>query len=222
MLLPSLVLYDQPHPQGEDIITSQDKDLAKKPDCLIIMGTSLKVVGIKRLVKDFIKGIREDQAAARIKAQAASKCLSKPATPSAAARAKKPLDKLPVIFVNKTRPDKEWEGLIDVWIEAECDAFAEGCEKIWRGVRPGDWEVQETLDDCRVGWKQVERAVQEEKGKAVGKSGLLIHLSCIIEADQGCLIGSYAFDTQKEQEPVGIRVKCHQPPRTDYRHPIDA
>ncbi|KAH8086847.1 DHS-like NAD/FAD-binding domain-containing protein [Filobasidium floriforme] len=167
MLLPSLVLYDQPHPQGEEIITSQDKDLAKKPDCLIIMGTSLKVVGIKRLVKDFIKGIREDQAAARIKAQAAAKCLAKPATPSAAARAKKPLDKLPVIFVNKTPPDKEWEGLIDVWIEAECDAFAEGCEKIWRGVRPGDWEVQETLDDCRVGWKQVERAVQGDKGKAV-------------------------------------------------------
>jgi NAD-dependent histone deacetylase SIR2 len=174
MLLPSLVLYDQPHPQGEDIITSQDKDLAKKPDCLIIMGTSLKVVGIKRLVKDFIKGIREDQAAARTKAQAAAKCLSKPATPSAAARAKKPLDKLPVIFVNKTRPDKEWEGLIDVWIEAECDAFAEGCEKVWRGVRPGDWEVQETLDDCRVGWKQIERVVQGDKGKAVGKSGLII------------------------------------------------
>ena len=178
MLLPSLVLYDQPHPQGEDIILAQDKDIAKRPDCLIIMGTSLKVVGIKRLVKDFIKTIRDEQAVASEKARVVlsamsnNKSGSRPLTPAAAAKVKKPLDKLPVIFVNKTRPDKEWEGLVDVWIEAECDAFADGVERVWRGIRPGDWQVQETLDGCQAGWRQAAKVGQGEKeqAKAISES----------------------------------------------------
>lgn len=165
--MPSLVLYDQPHPQGEDIILAQDKDIAKKPDCLIILGTSLKVVGIKRMVKDFIKTIREEQAVVRGKAEAQLLGVGgkgKTLTPTQAARVKKPMDRLPVIFVNKTRPDKEWEPLVDVWIEAECDAFAEGVESVWRAVRPGDWQVQETLDGEKVGWMQVGK-----QGEAMGK-----------------------------------------------------
>ncbi|KAG1828141.1 DHS-like NAD/FAD-binding domain-containing protein [Suillus variegatus] len=48
-LRPAIVLYDEPHPLGDDIGTIQTIDIARKPDMLIIMGTSLK------LVKDFAK-----------------------------------------------------------------------------------------------------------------------------------------------------------------------
>ncbi|KAJ3522571.1 hypothetical protein NMY22_g11837 [Coprinellus aureogranulatus] len=41
-LRPAIVLYDEPHPLGEDIGTIQMADVNKKPDLLIIMGTSMK------------------------------------------------------------------------------------------------------------------------------------------------------------------------------------
>jgi NAD-dependent histone deacetylase SIR2 len=54
-LRPSIVLYDEPHPLGDDIGALQSYDLSRQPDLLLIMGTSLKVHGLKRLVKDFAK-----------------------------------------------------------------------------------------------------------------------------------------------------------------------
>ena len=58
-LRPAIVLYDEPHPLGDDIGTIQTADVARKPDMLIIMGTSLKVHGFKKLVRDFAKAVHE-------------------------------------------------------------------------------------------------------------------------------------------------------------------
>jgi NAD-dependent histone deacetylase SIR2 len=52
-LRPNIVLYNEHHKQGDEIAKTHEKDLKKRPDCLIVMGTSLKIVGVKRLVKDF-------------------------------------------------------------------------------------------------------------------------------------------------------------------------
>ncbi|EIW70370.1 hypothetical protein TREMEDRAFT_16281, partial [Tremella mesenterica DSM 1558] len=54
-LRPSIVLYDEPHPLGDDIGQLQTYDMSRSPDLLLIMGTSLKVHGLKRLVKEFAK-----------------------------------------------------------------------------------------------------------------------------------------------------------------------
>jgi len=54
-LRPAIVLYDEPHPLGDDIGELQSYDLTRSPDLLLIMGTSLKVHGLKRLVKEFAK-----------------------------------------------------------------------------------------------------------------------------------------------------------------------
>lgn len=54
-LRPAIVLYDEPHPLGDDIGELQSYDLSRSPDLLLIMGTSLKVHGLKRLVKEFAK-----------------------------------------------------------------------------------------------------------------------------------------------------------------------
>ena len=56
-LRPSIVLYDEQHPLGDDIGDLQTYDLSRNPDLLLIMGTSLKVHGLKRVVKEFAKTV---------------------------------------------------------------------------------------------------------------------------------------------------------------------
>jgi len=58
-LLPNIVLYNDPtpHPSTSNTTTVISADLARKPDLLLIFGTSLKVHGIKKLVRDFAKQV---------------------------------------------------------------------------------------------------------------------------------------------------------------------
>jgi len=49
-----------------------------------------------------------------------------------------------VIFVNKTAPGSEWNGVIDYYIEGETDAWAHKVEEDWLKVWPSDWEVQQS------------------------------------------------------------------------------
>jgi NAD-dependent histone deacetylase SIR2 len=50
-------LYNDPipHPSTHTTSTVISADLSRKPDLLLVFGTSLKVHGIKKLVKDFAK-----------------------------------------------------------------------------------------------------------------------------------------------------------------------
>lgn len=54
-LRPDIVLYNEHHPHGERIGELQAMDLKKRPDILIVMGTSLKIVGLKKFVKEAAK-----------------------------------------------------------------------------------------------------------------------------------------------------------------------
>jgi len=122
-LRPAIVLYDESHPLGDDIGTIHSADLSRRPDMLIIMGTSLKVHGLKKLVKDFARTIHSTVS-------------------SAPSSSKKPFK---VIFVNKTAPGSEWSDIIDYHIAGETDIW---CNKViddWKKMRPADWEVQQTL-----------------------------------------------------------------------------
>ncbi|KAG8698872.1 hypothetical protein FRC08_005658 [Ceratobasidium sp. 394] len=60
-LRPAIVLYDEPHPLGDHIGAVQTSDLGKKPDLLIVMGTSLKVHGLRRLVKSFARAVHSSR-----------------------------------------------------------------------------------------------------------------------------------------------------------------
>lgn len=53
ILRPNIVLYNEFHTNGDLIADLQTIDLNKGPDLLIVIGTSLKIVGVKRLIKDF-------------------------------------------------------------------------------------------------------------------------------------------------------------------------
>ena len=123
------MLYDEAHPLGDDIGAIQSSDIARKPDLLIIMGTSLKVHGLKKLVKDFARAVHANAPAVE---GSSSKMLAKGLAGK-------------VIFVNKTAPGSEWNGIIDYHIEGETDEWVERLLDEWRRMRPSDWEVQKKL-----------------------------------------------------------------------------
>lgn len=116
-LRPAIVLYDEPHPLGDDIATIQTADLSKRPDLLIIMGTSLKVHGLKKLVKEFAKAVKQGS------------IVSSASAPK-------------VVFVNKTAPASEWSSIIDLHVEGTTDAWVERVVADWKHARPADWEIQ--------------------------------------------------------------------------------
>lgn len=128
-LRPAIVLYDEPHPLGDDIGSMHSADITRKPDMLIIMGTSLKVHGFKKLVKDFARAVHES---------APSPAVSPPKKNAKSFAGK-------VIFVNKTAPGSEWDGIIDYHVAGETDRWVEKVIEDWKKARPSDWEVQKTL-----------------------------------------------------------------------------
>ncbi|ODQ67300.1 NAD-dependent deacetylase HST3, partial [Nadsonia fulvescens var. elongata DSM 6958] len=58
-LRPNIVLYGEEHPNGEVIGKCTTADLKSGPDCMIILGTSLKVHGIKKLVRDAAQRVKD-------------------------------------------------------------------------------------------------------------------------------------------------------------------
>ena len=60
-LRPDIVLYGEDHPCGDVIAKACAADLRRRPDCLIIAGTSLKIPGFKRLIKDFAKSVHKQK-----------------------------------------------------------------------------------------------------------------------------------------------------------------
>ncbi|KAG2155621.1 DHS-like NAD/FAD-binding domain-containing protein [Suillus clintonianus] len=154
-LRPAIVLYDEPHPLGDDIGTIQTMDIARKPDMLIIMGTSLKVHGLKKLVKDFAKVVRATGTGT---------------TPNGTPKVQKSWQGK-VVFVNKTPPGSEWSDIIDYHVAGETDAWVDKVLEDWKKTRPSDWEIQQTLDhtDESSGFKVVKEAATKTKGKAAPK-----------------------------------------------------
>ncbi|GCF01459.1 hypothetical protein ZYGM_000807 [Zygosaccharomyces mellis] len=57
-LRPRVVLYNEMHPEGDIIGEITSHDIKKKPDCLIVVGTSLQIPGVKQLCKQFAQTIR--------------------------------------------------------------------------------------------------------------------------------------------------------------------
>ena len=117
-LRPAIVLYDETHPLGDDIGCIHSADLTRKPDLLIIMGTSLKVHGLRKLVKDFAKMVHSGSSSKK---------------------------QCNVIFVNKTPPSSEWSDIIDYHICGETDVWTTKVINDWKKMKPADWEVQQTL-----------------------------------------------------------------------------
>lgn len=92
-LRPDIVLYGEEHPESQRISDIIQHDLSLAPDLLIIMGTSLKVHGLKTVVKEFAKAIHNKKDGKVIFVN-----YTKPA-------------------------DSVWADTIDFWVEMDCDAW---------------------------------------------------------------------------------------------------
>ncbi|KAI5808814.1 Sir2 family histone deacetylase Hst4 [Peziza echinospora] len=58
-LRPRIVLYNEYHPDSEAIGSVSKADLKTRPDAIVVVGTSLKVPGIKRIVREMCKSVQD-------------------------------------------------------------------------------------------------------------------------------------------------------------------
>ncbi|CAO3591676.1 unnamed protein product [Absidia cylindrospora] len=101
-LRPAVVLYNEEHPNGDTIGLAQATDLRKRPDCLIVMGTSLKILALKKFIKQMAKAVHANH----------------PRTGR-------------VIFINKTKPTKEWDTVFDYEVMGDADTWVTLTEEKW-------------------------------------------------------------------------------------------
>ncbi|KAF9199152.1 hypothetical protein BGZ49_010768 [Haplosporangium sp. Z 27] len=104
-LRPDIVLYNENHPFGDAIGRIQISDLQRSPDVLLVMGTSLKVHGLRLLVRKAAKSVHENKKGRVIL-----------------------VNKTPVV-------GKEWNGVFDYFIEGECDRWCHMVQEAIRKVK---------------------------------------------------------------------------------------
>ncbi|TFL04173.1 DHS-like NAD/FAD-binding domain-containing protein [Pterulicium gracile] len=126
-LRPSIVLYNEDHNKAEDIGEATRRDLVGSssrsgPDLLLVVGTSLKVPGTKRIVREFSKSVRHNRANKQA-AQIATPLSSPRRTPAGEDQESTPINS---IYVNLDFPvpTREWRDVFDVWIQGDAQRFA--------------------------------------------------------------------------------------------------
>lgn len=98
-LRPNIVLYGEEHPQNSLLIPLIAFDQASAPDLLIIMGTSLKVHGLQKVVRDFAKVVH-NQKNGRV-----------------------------IFVNRTRPSESQWEGVIDEYIAMDCDDWIQDLRK---------------------------------------------------------------------------------------------
>ncbi|KAF8517733.1 hypothetical protein BU17DRAFT_91593 [Hysterangium stoloniferum] len=89
------------------------------PDLLLVVGTSLRVPGTKRIVREFSKAVRPTQS------PSPSRMPTPAPTPSPPAGESKS-EPIRTIYLNNEFPlsSREWEGVFDVWVDGDAQSFA--------------------------------------------------------------------------------------------------
>ncbi|KAI0711937.1 DHS-like NAD/FAD-binding domain-containing protein [Cerioporus squamosus] len=136
-LRPSVVLYNEDHKDGEEVGNVVRKDLMGSAkgkgragaDLLLVVGTSLRVPGTKRIVREFSKAVRSRHAAMNAPADEPSTSAHGLVTPTPSPRRSPAADEEPpvrTIYLNLDFPvpTREWDGVFDVWIRGDAQTFA--------------------------------------------------------------------------------------------------
>ncbi|KAK7720958.1 NAD-dependent deacetylase hst3 [Diaporthe eres] len=135
-LRPDIVLYGEEHPESQRISDIIQHDLSLAPDLLIIMGTSLKVHGLKTVVKEFAKAIHNKKDGKVIFVN-----YTKPA-------------------------DSVWADTIDFWVEMDCDAWVHDLKEkkpiIWSPPGTIDEESRNTKRRRRTNVESEKAAVKKD------------------------------------------------------------
>ena len=115
-LRPNIVLYGEDHPQNSLLVPLIAFDQSSNPDLLIIMGTSLKVHGLQRVVRDFAKVVHA-QKNGRV-----------------------------VFVNRTRPSESQWEGTIDDYVAMDCDEWIADLrtrrEDLW--LRQGELDLKVT------------------------------------------------------------------------------
>ena len=141
LLRPNIVLYGEEHPSNQLLAPFVPFDISSDPEILIIMGTSLKVFGLQKVVKDFAKQIhsRKD-------------------------------GKGKVIFVNRTKPaESVWDDVIDSYVAMDCDDWVcdlrKRREDLWLHQGALDLKITKPVKRKRKDNDSGDRPTKKMKGK---------------------------------------------------------
>lgn len=129
-LRPSVVLYNEAHKDGEGVGEVVRKDLVGSSkgkgrsgaDLLLVVGTSLRVPGTKRMVREFAKAVRSRGSSSSNTASGSS---NPPSPRRSPASDEEPSMKAIYLNLDFPVPTREWEGVFDAWIQGDAQEFAE-------------------------------------------------------------------------------------------------
>jgi NAD-dependent SIR2 family protein deacetylase len=139
-LRPSVVLYNESHRDGEgvgevvrrDLVGTSSKGKGRRSgaDLLLVVGTSLRVPGTKRIVREFAKAVRCGASPSPSKESAVPGLPAMSPSPGrSSASDEEPSFKSVYINLDFPVPTREWEGVFDVWVQGDAQVFAEGLAK---------------------------------------------------------------------------------------------
>ncbi|TIA85370.1 hypothetical protein E3P99_04016 [Wallemia hederae] len=190
-LRPGIVLYNENHWSGDSIAKAQTADAKKKPDLLIVMGTSLKVHGLRQLVKGFARNIHQNNYEA----------IDNPRkTPGN------------VIFVNATpAAGKEWSQDFDYFVNGTSDEFVTGVVEQWKSMRPQDWQRQTTITQSH---KSTKKTVASGNAKGVKGRGGSAKGNAASAADE-----AKTSDSATHNQPQSVSVGFPQATPHSLLHP---
>ena len=156
-LRPNIVLYGEEHPSNTLLTPLIPFDIGSQPEVLIIMGTSLKVFGLQKVVRDFAKAVHAHKSG-----------------------------KGRVIFVNRTRPaESVWEGIIDEFVAMDCDEWVTDLKKrredLW--MRQGELELKVTKN-TGVRRKRKSEMETELEDKPVKKAKIVVEIPQKVKGSQ--------------------------------------
>lgn len=126
-LRPSVVLYNEAHKDGEGVGEVVERDLIggskgkarSGADLLLVAGTSLRVPGTKRIVREFSKAVRS-------RGGKSSGLMTPQNTPPQTPPSdEEVLPKAIYLNLDFPVPTREWEGVFDAWIQGDAQSFAD-------------------------------------------------------------------------------------------------
>ncbi|KAF9645089.1 DHS-like NAD/FAD-binding domain-containing protein [Thelephora ganbajun] len=128
-LRPSVVLYNEDHKDGEHVGEVVRKDLtgsSPRADLLLVVGTSLRVPGTKRIVREFSKAVRLRATKANANTNTTSE--GDQQIPTSSPRRTPVANEGPItsVYLNLDFPvpTRDWEGVFDVWLKGDAQQFA--------------------------------------------------------------------------------------------------
>ncbi|KAH7884690.1 DHS-like NAD/FAD-binding domain-containing protein [Phlebopus sp. FC_14] len=171
-LRPSVVLYNELHRDGEgvgevvrrDLVGSSKGKGRSGADVLLVVGTSLRVPGTKRIVREFSKAVRSRCSSSPSLKDNNESAINCPLTPvPSPRRSSDSREGMRSIYLNFDFPvpTREWEGVFDAWVQGDAQSFAQML-------------MEEITKEAVAKEAAIERKRKREENAAIGEQAGLI------------------------------------------------